>query len=158
RSGRSSSVWRPCRPCPRSNRSWLASSSTPSPPSAVACPPSGSSPTPTATRTACSRNGAGCSRGTVCPAGREARRHESAGGIPLMTVPGSRSERLTAPPVATLAAHAAHAALGRPSRAGWFFIAPALALITVFFFVPVVGSLLLSLTDFDIYAIADRGN
>jgi multiple sugar transport system permease protein len=47
---------------------------------------------------------------------------------------------------------------GRPSRAGWFFIAPALALITVFFFVPVLGSLLLSLTDFDIYAIADRGN
>jgi hypothetical protein len=44
------------------------------------------------------------------------------------------------------------------SRAGWFFIAPALVLIGVFFFVPVVGSLLLSLTDFDIYAIADRGN
>ena len=44
------------------------------------------------------------------------------------------------------------------SRAGWFFIAPALALIAVFFFIPVAGSLLLSLTDFDIYAIADRGN
>jgi multiple sugar transport system permease protein len=44
------------------------------------------------------------------------------------------------------------------SRAGWFFVAPALALIGVFFFSPVAGSLLLSLTDFDIYAIADRGN
>jgi multiple sugar transport system permease protein len=44
------------------------------------------------------------------------------------------------------------------SRAGWFFVAPALALIGVFFFIPVAGSLLLSLTDFDIYAIADRGN
>ncbi|HSK19138.1 MAG TPA: sugar ABC transporter permease [Longimicrobiales bacterium] len=44
------------------------------------------------------------------------------------------------------------------SRAGWFFIAPALALIAVFFFIPVAGSLLLSLTDFDIYAIADAGN
>jgi multiple sugar transport system permease protein len=44
------------------------------------------------------------------------------------------------------------------SRAGWFFVAPALLLIGVFFFVPVVGSLLLSITDFDIYAIADPAN
>ena len=44
------------------------------------------------------------------------------------------------------------------SRAGWYFVAPALALTGVFFFIPVAGSLLLSLTDFDIYAIADRGN
>jgi multiple sugar transport system permease protein len=44
------------------------------------------------------------------------------------------------------------------SRAGWFFVAPALALTGIFFFIPVAGSLLLSLTDFDIYAIADRGN
>jgi multiple sugar transport system permease protein len=44
------------------------------------------------------------------------------------------------------------------SRAGWLFIAPALLLIGVFFFVPVVGSLLLSITDFDIYAIADASN
>lgn len=43
-------------------------------------------------------------------------------------------------------------------RAGWFFIAPALALIGIFFFLPVIGSLLLSVTDFDIYAIADRAN
>jgi multiple sugar transport system permease protein len=39
------------------------------------------------------------------------------------------------------------------SRAGWAFAAPALALIGVFFFVPVLGGLLLSFTDFDIYAI-----
>jgi multiple sugar transport system permease protein len=44
------------------------------------------------------------------------------------------------------------------SRAGWLFIAPALLLIGMFFFVPVVGSLLLSITDFDIYAIADASN
>jgi len=49
---------------------------------------------------------------------------------------------------------------GRPlaageTRAGWLFTAPALALIAVFFFVPVIGGLLLSLTDFDIYAIGD---
>lgn len=39
------------------------------------------------------------------------------------------------------------------SRTAWFFLAPALGLITIFFFLPVVGGLLLSLTDFDIYAI-----
>jgi multiple sugar transport system permease protein len=44
------------------------------------------------------------------------------------------------------------------NRAAWYFIAPALALIGVFFFLPVGASLLLSITDFDIYAIADRGN
>ena len=38
------------------------------------------------------------------------------------------------------------------------FLAPALTLITVFFFVPVVASLLLSVTDFDLYAVADRAN
>ena len=44
------------------------------------------------------------------------------------------------------------------NRAGWYFIAPALVLISVFFFLPVVASLLLSVTDFDIYAVADRAN
>jgi multiple sugar transport system permease protein len=39
------------------------------------------------------------------------------------------------------------------ARAAWFFLAPALGLILVFFFVPVVAGLLLSLTDFDLYAI-----
>jgi multiple sugar transport system permease protein len=38
-------------------------------------------------------------------------------------------------------------------RAGWAFVAPALALIGVFFALPVLGGLLLSLTDFDVYAI-----
>ena len=50
---------------------------------------------------------------------------------------------------------------GRENRAGWLFASPALALIVGFFFLPVAGGLLLSLTDFDIYAIgkesADRG-
>ncbi|HKQ56557.1 MAG TPA: sugar ABC transporter permease [Candidatus Eisenbacteria bacterium] len=40
------------------------------------------------------------------------------------------------------------------SRAGWWFASPALALIGLFFFVPVIAGLVLSLTDFDIYAIA----
>jgi multiple sugar transport system permease protein len=45
----------------------------------------------------------------------------------------------------------------QPTAAYWF-LAPALAVIAVFFFVPVAASLLLSLTDFDIYAVASRTN
>lgn len=41
----------------------------------------------------------------------------------------------------------------RQNRAGWAFVAPALALISLFFFVPVLAGLFLSFTDFDIYAI-----
>jgi len=41
------------------------------------------------------------------------------------------------------------------NTAAWFFLAPSLALIGVFFFLPVVASLLLSVTDFDIYGIAN---
>ena len=41
----------------------------------------------------------------------------------------------------------------RQHRAGWAFVAPALALIGVFFFVPVLAGLVLSFTDFDVYAI-----
>jgi len=40
-------------------------------------------------------------------------------------------------------------------RAAWWFLAPALILIFVFFFLPVLASLVLSVTDFDIYAIAN---
>ena len=47
---------------------------------------------------------------------------------------------------------------GEASAAAWFFVAPALALIGVFFFVPVAASLLLSVTDFDIYAVGDLSN
>ncbi len=41
----------------------------------------------------------------------------------------------------------------RQQRAGWAFLAPALALIGVFFFVPVLAGFVMSFTDFDIYAI-----
>ncbi|HEX6050260.1 MAG TPA: sugar ABC transporter permease [Gemmatimonadaceae bacterium] len=44
------------------------------------------------------------------------------------------------------------------TNAAWIFLAPALVLIGVFFFVPVAASLLLSLTDFDIYAVASAEN
>ena len=42
--------------------------------------------------------------------------------------------------------------------AAWSFVAPALAEIGVFFVGPVVASLVLSLTDFDLYALADLRN
>jgi multiple sugar transport system permease protein len=45
----------------------------------------------------------------------------------------------------------------REARAGLAFVAPALALIFVFFFLPVAAGMLLSLTDFDLYALADLG-
>jgi multiple sugar transport system permease protein len=46
----------------------------------------------------------------------------------------------------------------RVDRAGWWFAAPALLVIAVFFFLPVVAAFLISLTDFDIYALADLAN
>ena len=42
------------------------------------------------------------------------------------------------------------------ARSAWLFLAPALTLIGLFFFLPVAASLLLSVTDFDIYALGDR--
>jgi multiple sugar transport system permease protein len=46
----------------------------------------------------------------------------------------------------------------KASTAGWLFAAPALTVIGLFFGLPVVAALALSLTDFDIYALADPGN
>ena len=46
----------------------------------------------------------------------------------------------------------------RVDRAAWWFVAPALLVIAVFFFLPVVAAFLISLTDFDIYALADLAN
>ncbi len=43
-------------------------------------------------------------------------------------------------------------------RAGWLFVSPALAIIGLFFFLPAVGAFFLSLTDFDIYALASLRN
>jgi len=46
----------------------------------------------------------------------------------------------------------------KPSTAGWVFAAPALSVIGVFFGLPVLAALALSLTDFDIYALAHIEN
>lgn len=45
---------------------------------------------------------------------------------------------------------------GPPS--GWWFAGPAVAIVTLFFLVPIAASVLLSLTDFDVYALADWQN
>lgn len=47
---------------------------------------------------------------------------------------------------------------GEATAAGWLFVLPALVLIGVFFFLPVLASLALSFTDFDIYAVGDADN
>lgn len=49
-------------------------------------------------------------------------------------------------------------ASGPRTLAAYAFVAPALILIGVFFFLPVAAALLLSFTDFDIYGVADLGN
>ena len=46
----------------------------------------------------------------------------------------------------------------RSNLAAWVFVAPALIAISVFFAVPVAAALLMSLSDFDIYALADLSN
>jgi len=42
--------------------------------------------------------------------------------------------------------------------AAWWFVAPALLVIAIFFVLPVLAALALSLTDFDLYALADPSN
>ncbi len=42
-----------------------------------------------------------------------------------------------------------------PQRAAWWFLTPALLVLGVFFLVPVMAALGLSLTDYDLYALAD---
>ncbi len=43
----------------------------------------------------------------------------------------------------------------KKARAAWWFLTPALVLLALFFVLPVAAGLLLSLTDFDIYAVGD---
>ena len=44
------------------------------------------------------------------------------------------------------------------TSAGWLFVAPALIVLAAFFFLPVLAALAMSLTDFDLYALADFDN
>ena len=43
-------------------------------------------------------------------------------------------------------------------NAAWWFLAPALIVLGLFFLLPVIAALLLSLTDYDLYALADVRN
>jgi multiple sugar transport system permease protein len=43
-------------------------------------------------------------------------------------------------------------------RSAWWFVAPAILVISVFFILPVLAGFAMSLTDFDIYALADPAN
>ncbi|MFC5742270.1 carbohydrate ABC transporter permease [Dyella tabacisoli] len=43
-------------------------------------------------------------------------------------------------------------------RAAWLFLAPALLVLGLFFLLPVIAALVLSLTDYDLYALADIRN
>jgi multiple sugar transport system permease protein len=47
---------------------------------------------------------------------------------------------------------------GERNPAAYGFLAPAMVLIFIFFFIPVVSALLLSFTDFDIYSVGDLSN
>ncbi|MFY9824190.1 MAG: sugar ABC transporter permease [Thermoanaerobaculia bacterium] len=57
-----------------------------------------------------------------------------------------------------MAAEAPRKALPSEVRAAWLFIGPGLAIIFLFFLLPIAAALLLSLTDFDLYAVADWRN
>ena len=46
----------------------------------------------------------------------------------------------------------------RTQRAAWWFVAPALIVLGVFFFLPVLAALVMSLTDFDLYALDNFDN
>ncbi|MEA2491838.1 MAG: multiple sugar transport system permease protein, partial [Acidobacteriota bacterium] len=46
----------------------------------------------------------------------------------------------------------------RQGRAAFFLLLPAVTLITLFYLIPVLGSLVLSLTDFDLYSVGDVAN
>ena len=46
----------------------------------------------------------------------------------------------------------------KPACTTWLFLAPALLVLGVFFLLPVLGALALSLTDYDLYALADLHN
>ncbi|SFR95551.1 multiple sugar transport system permease protein [Dyella sp. OK004] len=45
-----------------------------------------------------------------------------------------------------------------PQRAAWLFLTPALLVLGLFFLLPVIAAFVLSLTDYDLYALADIRN
>lgn len=79
--------------------------------------------------------------------------------MPSVPNTGTAEVATAAPAGAALAASRRRfRAPGEDNPAAYLFLAPALVLIGVFFFLPVAAALLLSLTDFDLYAIGDPAN
>ena len=75
-----------------------------------------------------------------------------------MAVRGDEVERLPSRAVPGAPGRAAAPPRGvgeNATRSAWLFIGPAVALIGVFFLLPVVASFFLSVTDFDLYAIGN---
>jgi len=58
----------------------------------------------------------------------------------------------------TEASNAMRKAARAEARAAWLFLAPGLGIIFLFFPLPIAAAFLLSLTDFDLYAVADWRN
>ncbi len=75
----------------------------------------------------------------------------------MSTVTSARPTERVAEPVSGPAVRVRGGRTGA-STAALLFLAPALLVLAVFFFAPVAAALLLSVTDFDIYAIADLGS
>jgi multiple sugar transport system permease protein len=77
-----------------------------------------------------------------------------------MNVPGSDMARSAVPPAMPPrpAPGRVRATPWERGHVAWLFLAPALLLITIFFFLPVAAALLLSFTDFDIYAVGNLEN
>src|ERR1700738_992778 len=71
--------------------------------------------------------------------------------------PGDGCARRPHPREAPLDARQKGASM-KPAQAAWLFVAPALLAIALFFVVPVAAALVMSGTDFDIYALADLRN
>jgi multiple sugar transport system permease protein len=61
-------------------------------------------------------------------------------------------------PGEAMTAQISRRALPSEVRAAWLFVGPGLAIIFLFFLLPIAAALLLSLTDFDLYAVADWRN
>jgi len=55
----------------------------------------------------------------------------------------------------TMKKHKGHFQNEQRTAAAWMFLAPAMSAIVLFFVVPVLSALLMSMTDFDIYALGN---
>jgi multiple sugar transport system permease protein len=96
----------------------------------------------------------------LCRAARESRGdHPDERAVSVQSEPEARLERAAARgSSAPAAVEQRTPEERRAGRAGWWFVAPALVLIAVFFFLPVGASLLLSVTDWDLYSVANPHN